>query len=254
MKSYSGMTSVLRIPYPSGNDAITEENERHVARILENLLLGGLEGVRNAFFVEGSYVVKEEPDYFSLILVSTGSMRGGTGLVGGRYFSFDTVSWRVKKTPGMCYLYLSKGSDIDVDPTSVSTFSSWAKISSEESLLCVEVKIDNDLRITTDTSPVGKYFSRNLKGHVDDNVNPHGEELIQDKIITKECQSDRFYCSQKGDTPALESSNEMILKDKRVSVQMSDSENSSLNYGRSIIGTLNYCLKEISDIKQGIGL
>lgn len=180
--SYKKKTPLLGIPVSWYGDRIHPETEMKRALIIENMLMAGTAGVRDAVFDDGSYrLEKETEDTYVVTLSATGPSPSAVGMVAGAYFRAPPIIiWTGLKSGRRYYLYLRGTAKLFEDCSAVRTFSSEYPTESG-GLLLAEVILDGNPRINKD--PDGKLYSSDLARHISDIENPHGRRMYQEELV-----------------------------------------------------------------------
>ena len=260
MKSYpyGKKTPELGLPSPGVGDVLDADIEYAKLVILENAVLAGQRGVKNAIFKEGHYLLRKETDTrFSVALIATGSLPSLTGVVNGAFFRADSMlAWENLEKGNKYWLYVAGSPDLFENCRSLRTAAHKVEKSAESLLLVATVDLQND-PCKLDTAPVGKAYIEDVLSHASDSENPHGETLIQDEVIIHR----RFAVALKGEqpnaaivvddqrlmvAPTIETNTEFVVQDKNGLHQLSDKENPELlTDNKTIIGAINELKKLI---------
>jgi len=255
---YKRKTEFFGIPIPCKDDFIEEDEEAKRMNIIENQLLASTKGIRCAVFEEGHFRIIDNNDgTCSVNLFPAGGNYAICGMVNGGYIeSKEAITWENISKGGFYYLYISFTSDTYENENAfrliVTTIS---KTNQEAFLLMATLDLRNG-KEELNSIPDTKLYGCDLASHVNDKTNPHGEHLYQNELtVTKgmEISVD----DESIDTAALtiddkrsskatiESKNEMILKDKRATLALSDDANTSLlTENQTVIGAINEAFQQ----------
>jgi hypothetical protein len=124
------------------------------------------------------------------------------------------------------------------------------QVVSEKSILLATLDLTGD-KAVLNTNPDTKLYAKDFSSHINDSTNPHSPVLTQDEIIVRKqiraVVSDENVIGgaiqildvRKGQ-PGIESVGELVLKDVRSKVQVSDASNAVMKTGSgSIFGSIN---------------
>lgn len=183
---YKQKTRRLGIPVVGYNDVIRPEMELKKYQIIESMLLAGLRGAVNAVFEEGDATIRKREDgSFSVLMSATGARPSCTGSVGGAYFEApSSVSWEGLEEGRSYFLYLRGSQKTFEDPADVRTIAAERRLQDSVSVLIARVDLGGD-KPSLDRYPDGKVNARDLAAHVVDSENPHGESMVQDRLVVK---------------------------------------------------------------------
>ena len=182
---YKKATKRLGIPVHDYGDRLIPEVEMKRFQIIENFLLAGTHGVRNAVFDDGMFTIVRETDTtYSVSLRATGHAPSAEGMVGGAYFYASPIlTWIELKKGYVHYLYLRGLSSVFENADAVVAISAIHPVEGDGVLMAIA-----DCRNeppTIDTNPDGKIYSEDLGAHISDVENPHGRTVIQDELYVR---------------------------------------------------------------------
>lgn len=186
MSGYKRKTPLLGIPVPWYGDRIHPETEMRRACIIENMLVAGTAGVREALFDDGSYRLETEVDETYLVRLSaTGPSPSAEGMVGGAYFKAPSVLvWKGLQQGKKYFLYLKGQSGLFEDCSRVRAAAS-ERLSEFGGLLMAVVDLTGETP-ELDKEPDGKLYASDLARHANDIENPHGRRLYQEELVVTE--------------------------------------------------------------------
>jgi hypothetical protein len=186
MSGYKKKTPLLGIPVSWYGDRIIPEMEMKKALIIENMLMAGMAGVREAVFDDGSYRLEKETDETYLVKLSaTGASPSVKGMVGGAYFHAPSVvEWKGLKKGRKYHLYIRATSRVFEDCSAVRAFAE--EHATESGGLLVAVVDLGVAEPKVDAHPDGKLYSMDLARHMSDIENPHGRRLYQEELVVTE--------------------------------------------------------------------
>jgi len=183
--SYKQTTKRLGIPVLGNGDHIYPEVELRKYQIIENMLLAGTKGIRNAVFDDGLFSLSSETDStFVATLMATGHEPSAKGIVAGTFFEAKpSLSWSGLKKGYFYFLYLRATNDIFMDASAVAEMSSLYTLEGDNVLLATaDCRSDQPV---LNPYPEGKLYSEDLGAHLCDVENPHGRVLIQDDLYIR---------------------------------------------------------------------
>lgn len=183
---YKKKTPLLGIPVPWYKDRIHPETEYRKACIIENMLIAGTAGVKNALFDDGSYRLETETeDTYQVRLSATGPSPSAEGMVGGAYFKApSTLIWPELKVGRKYFLYIKGQTGLYEDYSRIRTSASTHRVELGGLLMAVV-----DLREKVpelNKEPDGKLYTADLARHMNDYENPHGRRLYQEELVVTE--------------------------------------------------------------------
>jgi hypothetical protein len=183
---YKQKTKLLGIPVIDYGDKLRPELEMLKYTIIENMLVAGLRGAASAVFDEGDMnIVRGEDGKYRVTLAVTGDSPSATGTVGGAYFAArSSVSWEGLEEGSSYFLYIKGTPKTFLEPSEVRTVASPRRLLDKGSVLVARVDLQGD-RPSLDRSPDGKAHAKDVVRHVLGQANPHGEKLVQDKLLVK---------------------------------------------------------------------
>lgn len=183
--TYKQSTHRLGIPVHDYGDRILPEVELRRFQIIENMLLAGTHGIRNAVFDDGLFSINQETDTTYVVTLSaTGHEPSAKGLVSGTYFEASpSLSWKGLTKGFVHYLYLRGTSDIFVDASAVTEISSIYSLEGDNVLIAVADCHCDQPKV--DPYPDGKLYVEDLGLHMNDVENPHGKIVIQDELFIR---------------------------------------------------------------------
>lgn len=180
---YKNKTPKLGIPFMSKGEVLSEQSERMRAIIIENQLIAARKGVQNCVFDEGTYSIKD-----NTVVLSQQGRYAFEGIVSGWYCAVpDRIVWSGLKLGRINYLYLKAGMTTAMNTSHVQAISKDTTPYQKEHDVFLVAVLNKTGEL--DTHPEGKYYANDLLRHCIDNVNPHGNEIIQDSIVVKKIKS-----------------------------------------------------------------
>ena len=240
-------------------DQLNPEIEYKKLVILENAIAGATRGVKNAVFDEGHFSLRQEADnIFCVVVSATGYRPSLIGVVNGSFFEGRALlSWNNLARGKKHFLYVNWSRNLPEDRNAIRLFSSTvAKKSNGKALLVATADLRKDPPELC-LNPDGKVYSADIASHASDAKNPHGPKLEQDELLIRRTLQfllenevgrgapievdDRLETS----VPIVRTNGELLLQDKRSIQQMTDEENSSLIYGKSLVGAINKALANL---------
>jgi len=181
-KGYNRRTRHLGLPVLWYGDRIIPEQELKKWNVVENMLLGGMGGVRSCVFDDGSYRLEPEPGgSFRVTVSATGASPGAEGVHDGVYFKTEMVSWEGLKAGHSYHLYLTLSARTYEDCSAVRAASLTYPRDGVGLLMAVVDLTSEPGSVNAD--PDGKLYSSDLSRHVGDSENPHGRKLRQDEVV-----------------------------------------------------------------------
>lgn len=200
MSTYGKKTKHFEIPVLAYKDRIDPEVEMRKYTIIENMLIAGTYGLSEVVFDDGSYVVDQEGDTFTVRLTAGGSFPSAKGLVGGFYFHAPSeVKWEDLKKGFEYYLYIRATAKTPHMSESVRMVSSTRRLEGR-ALLMAYINLRDEVAVLN-TEPDGKVYSSDVARHASDSSNPHGMELVQETLrVTKRLELTSDSVIQIGDT------------------------------------------------------
>lgn len=181
---YGQKTSILGIPVVASGDTIDPRTEMQKYRIIENLLVAGLEGKSNCIFDDGEFSVSIDLNGLCNVSVRPG---GGCrfsifGMVGGSYFNIPFGdSWTGLEKGKIHYLYVVGTSETFEFPEKVSLKSFLRPVSFSGQILVAILDFSGEVPVL-DSNPPGKIYSDDVFKHVIDSKSPHGSVLEQNTL------------------------------------------------------------------------
>lgn len=252
---YKNKTPYFGIPIPAKGDKIQSAEEEKAMNIIENQLLAGMKGVRCCVFEEGYFKLLDNHDgTYGVALAKNGAFYALCGVVGGAYVeSKEPILWDGLEVGVKYYLYVQFTESLFEDETSFRVVSTISKKIDNNGIYLLLASVDlSGENKTIDSYPDGKVYSNDIAAHSGDTTNPHGEHLIQDLltirknisiIINKDealKSSTIIIDDSRNGYASLESKNELIIKDKRSILCLSDEKNTELTTeNKSLIGAIN---------------
>jgi hypothetical protein len=258
---YKKQTEFFGIPVPH-NEALNSDVEMLKMQIIENQLIAGTKGVKCAIFEEGEYSLeKDENDDFSVLLFATGDKPSINGILNGGYFEGKSrIIWDNLEKGYMHYLYVKWNAKTFKDKTAFRTFSTKVHRQSSNVQMLVAIVDLRGGEFSIECNPDGKKYATDISFHSNDYTNPHGKRIYQDQLFVRK----RFVLNIVDDAvanpaivikdernsnyPTLQCNKDIIFKDKRTSVQLTDDENSELKVGKSLVGAINEVGKNRADV------
>lgn len=182
---YSRKTSVFGIPVIGPRQPMELAEELRKYTIIENLLLASSKGVRCCVFQEGFYSVhKNNENTFTVSLVAIGSATALTGIVNGGFVNAkDSILWPNLKVGTQYHLYVVYQPGLYEDASHFSVVASEEILHDKNGLYLYLATSDGS---SVNTYPDGKVYSFDVALHGNDNINPHGTEVIQDVLNINE--------------------------------------------------------------------
>lgn len=203
MSTYKQNTPLLNIPVVGHGDRISPEIELYRYKIIENLLIAGMQGVKKSIFSEGFFNLEEiEDNIFSLSLFCTGSsLCAISGIVEGKYFTVPKkIEWANLDNGKKYYLYIASTRHTRENPSDVRSVAVEKPINSDTHILIAHLDLTNEDKVL-DKSPRGKLYSHELSSHVSKIQNPHGQKLYQNELVI----TDKLIFANKNDkSPMVE--------------------------------------------------
>ena len=252
--SYGKRTEVFGIPIPCRKDKIEEIEETKRMNIIENQLLAASKGVKCAVFEEGIFETKDNNDgTCSVNLYNNGTICALCGMVGGGYVEAkESIVWDNLKKGGIYYLYVTSTIDLFENESAFRVLSSLSQKTNSSAVLLMAILDLSNGKMELNTNPDGKIYGSDIASHTNDKTNPHGESVFQDNLTIRKHLSIDIgeddslkeaaitVDDKRTGKPTIESKNEMVLKDKRTSVLLSDDTNTTLvTSNQTIIGAIN---------------
>jgi len=252
---YGKITSHYKMPTYGVGDSIDPEIEFDKLQSIENQLLAGTKGIKCCVFEDGNYSLAKETDSeYRVLLTGTGRKKAACGVVNGIYFEESSkIAWNNLKVGYVYYLYITPTAKLFKDKNSYRLFSSKVKRELTKTA-CLMAKVDlTDGKEEIDTKPFGKVSSMDVVSHTYGKKNPHGENLLQNVItiseslnfnISKNKSSSDSIITIEDDrnskVPVIDTNGEIILKDKRSKVQLSEEGRTRFDTeSQSVIGAIN---------------
>lgn len=185
--SYSQKTKFLQLPVRKSGDVLKSSVEMDKWQRLENIILGSVKGVRNCSYSEGDIEVFKTPEgKTNVVLTQKPESPAFEGMARGVYLMVsDSIMWKDIGSSPFVYLWIAPSVGGGYDKC--YNYSKPTK-TKEDSIL---IGVVDTKALTVDRMPPSKLVSNNLVKHMEDNKDPHGEELVQsllssDKIVTKQ--------------------------------------------------------------------
>jgi len=258
---YKNKSEYFGFPIVTDGETIIGTEQKKITEIIENQLIASTNGIKCSVFVDGSYSLIDNSDgTYSVLLRSNVVDPAIMGLLnGGLVHTTEDILWENLQIGKVHYLYLQYSDGMFQNPSGFRVVATTtAKASSDElNLYLAQIDLTGDPNM--DTYPDGKIYSADMALHMTDHLNPHGLQLLQDYLLIKkrldivledagELGSAVYIDDKRGiGKPAIETTDEMRLKDKRCTVVMSDDNNTELTTtNKSIIGAVN----ELNTIRQ----
>lgn len=249
--SYKKKTRFFQIPIVTTGCRIEAEEEEKIVTIIENQLMAAKKGINCCVFRDGNYKIIDNYDNtFNVILSGNSNNIPLEGMVNGGYLrSEDDIVWENMIKGNTYYLYVQWKDGLYENPSNFNiTYSQNIKKNNYFVLLA---KLDLTKEPTIDTNPEDKIYYSDLASHITDNINPHGETLIQDKMKIKtiniECEDEtllggliKFLDKRTSNDPLIEVEGEFIVKDINGELKTNS---------KSLVGAIN----EIYDLIKGQG-
>lgn len=185
---YKRKSPVFGIPYMASGDTLSENEERRRAIVIENLLQAAMHGVRDCVFEDGQYVAaKRDNGWYSVEVLNTGELPAFEGMIKGRYcYEGSRLIWTKIREGNESYLYVNANADVNENPSSlIAVVKENGPYPKPIGLLVAKVTFENGKPVI-DTHPDGKVYSKDIALHATDKTNPHGTEMIQDKLVVRE--------------------------------------------------------------------
>lgn len=182
---YSKKTKFYQIPYQGYGDMMTQEDNTIQMSIIDNLLYAATFGADKCIIQDGKYQIQQnsqKPNYYRLKISPLSGNHSLIGILNYRLFDKKGNSYSNYFIKGeYYYFYVCYSSDLQIDPQSF-----WIQYSLMDNQLDqTKIKIcqvdftGEKPIINTD---VDKVLAKNILAHTQDRTNPHGKELVQDKI------------------------------------------------------------------------
>ncbi len=252
---YGKVTSHYKMPAYGVGDIINPDLEFDKLQSLENQLLAGTKGIKCCVFEDGNYSLSKETEKeYKVGLTGTGRKKAACGIVNGVYFEESSkMSWEGLKVGYVHYLYIAPTAKLFRDKNAYRLFSSKVKRDGfKDACLMATVDLKSGVE-EVNTRPVGKVSSMDIVSHSYSEENPHGKNLFQNIITISEklnfavsenkSSSDSIITirdERNSKVPVIDTNSEIVLKDKRSKVQLSEDGHNSLNTdNQSIIGAIN---------------
>jgi len=250
---YSRKTEYFGIPVLGKGDRIDPDIEIERFQIIENQLLAGMKGLKCCVFEDGNYTLNQHTSTeFSVILQSTGPSPSARGIVNSGYFEGGPqILWPSLEKGYKYWLYITWMPRTYVDKRIFRAFSSTTEKDQSKGRFLLLASVDLKSKIpSVNVYPDGKIYADDIISHVADQTNPHGRKMFQDfltvyknmKFEIGDSTSPAIIVDDKrsGKYPTIESTREISLKDKRITLQISDDENPDLKTeSNSLVGAIN---------------
>lgn len=181
---YKLKTNFFRIPYMGQGDIMTQEQNSVQMSIIDNLLYAATFGCSKCLLqqgrYEGTYDQYRSQAQIKIIPYEKFSLMG---VLNYRLFYFEGVlDLGLFLLGKRYYIYLYYDEQLQNNPQKVSirAFEQKKQITEYNMLLCVATVTYESIEIETDVS---KVYGKNILAHTQDTTNPHGEQLIQKKLV-----------------------------------------------------------------------
>lgn len=181
--TYKNRTRFYGMPVISKNDQITENDEMIQYGIIDSLLYLACFGSRKAIIEDGNYSIQFNEDgtgAYLLISKNGQSSHAIFGILNGRVFYSEQTLKIGRLVPNMTYyVYVEYNESLELNPMAIRTgFYVEEQENSPYSIpLCVITTTPGSPVIDLDVDKPN--ISSVLSGHIEDNLNPHGETIIQ---------------------------------------------------------------------------
>jgi len=202
-RTYRQTTPLLGIPVLGYGDKILPEVELYRHKVIENLLIAGMQGVKSCLFDEGYWRVTKTSDEFNtVVLGATGSSPAAHGVIDGAYFKVSAqISWGEIKLGGTYWLYLRATTKTMENPEAVRAVVSSHRLSEGDNCLLMATLNLREEEPKLEIAPDEKIFSKDIARHANDKENPHGLRLYQKELVV----TDKLVLrSQDGTAPTIE--------------------------------------------------
>lgn len=259
---YKESTEVLGIPVP-GHEKLRPEVEKIKYQAIENQLLAGMKGMRSCVFEEGRYVLSQDTDTeYMVSLLAVGERLPFAGIVGCLYAEEKTeLVWEGLKSGERYWLYVTPGPKMLYEKSDIRTVTSQAPLDTMNGRYLLLATVDLVTENAVNSSPEGKIYSAVVVGHTHESKDPHGSELTQtiltllsklqfaiaggsDAVITVRDERDV-------QAPTIDSNTEIVLKDKRLMVSVSDADNEALlTDSQSLVGAINELHARLQSLEE----
>lgn len=269
---YKRRTSFFGIPVPGSGDRINSETEMDKANLIENQLIAASRGAYCCVYEDGEYTALKGSDGFYVVRCS--SYGGKPALLGvinrGLAQTFSTVKWANLNEGFFYYLYAEWTNTQFTNEESFAVTSYTSKQAQlETNLLLATLDLTGEVPVI-DSNPDGKLYAKDFTSHINDTTNPHSPVLTQDELVVRKqlraVVSDvnvkggaiQIDDTRGGSEPSIETKGEMVLKDVRMSVALSDINNPELKTEEtSLVGAINeLCdrnkIKAVSAVFAGV--
>lgn len=194
MAEYSRKTKFYGIPVMGEGDVMTEEQNLIQMNMIDSLLYAAAYGCGTALFDEGQYsVVNDASENVTTFSITPMKERGFSlfGVVNYRLFYSTEMISKTLLNGTMYYIYAEPNfPSIDTDATAFSVIDYTTEQSLEDDggnavriPLCVIDTTGDEPVIDLD---VNKTYAKNVTAHISDNTNPHGIELVQQRLSVTE--------------------------------------------------------------------
>jgi hypothetical protein len=185
--AYGQRTKIFGIPVVAGGDVIDPATEMLKYRIIENLLMAGIGGKTDCVFDDGEFrVTTSDNDCSVSVSPGGGCPVAASGVVGGAYFNIPVIGrWAGLRKGVSHYLYVSGNTETFKDPEGVffSAYDRPVAFSCHTLMAVVDYTGSSPV---IDTNPPSKVYSEDIIRHTSDNDSPHGDELIQKRLVVSE--------------------------------------------------------------------
>ena len=259
MASYSGETSVFKIPIPLYGDSLSGTLQKKVFNIIENQLVAAMADRKSIMFADGTYNTLEHDGLCDVYLNANTNNPSVFGLLnGGLVYSNSTISWKNMYSGYLYYLYLEWNSDGYVYPDVFQIVAFTSPQTNDTTYLLMATLDYTGITPVLNTIPFGKVYSIDIKSHLLTGVDPHGTTLYQTylsllKNMTVTITDNGLTTSaividdqRVGIFADIESKQNLRLKNQYSTVNLSDVANAVLTtINQTLIGAIN-------EIKQNI--
>lgn len=252
---YKKRTSFFGIPVPAPGDKIRSDDEMTKARIIENQLLAASKGAFCVVYEDGQYTWAKGAD--GLFTVRCASYGGKPALMGvlncGLAQTYSTIKWSGLNPGKKLFLYVEWSPTLyEVESSFLTMVQPTIVPQTNKNMLMATIDLSDPENPVLDTNPDGKLYVKDFSQHIGDNLNPHTPLLIQDKLVVRrQLRVETIdpaidggvlvFDDQRGEgEPQIESKGELIIKDIRAKVSLSDDSNPALaTTAETIFGAIN---------------
>lgn len=179
---YKKKTPIYGIPYLSSGEKIQSIEEEKRAKMLENLLFAGINGVPKVLFEDGDYDCFSNGNNTYTLIITAEHDYSLLGIVNYRLIKVQKPVVFEGLTKGNFYfIYAAYQTELDTDATKIRKLASTLPKTGKSHVLLATVDLRGDEPII-DENPDGKEYTKDFLSHFTDRTNPHGRDLHQDRL------------------------------------------------------------------------